>query len=83
MSSVQLKNTSHPNGVFIEKLLSITGIKNDRRLAAAIGIGHPALCNMRAGRLRIGYSHIVRFHDLTGMRTKEIKEIMASSGVVL
>ncbi len=51
-------------------------LKTDAALCAAIGITPPIISKVRAGTLKVGAALLLRLHELTGMRTREIRAMI-------
>jgi hypothetical protein len=58
---------------FIDYLLQVTGVKNDRALAEHLEMAPPQISKIRAAITPVGTILIVRIHEITGIEIKEIK----------
>ena len=58
-------------------------LKNDRRLALALGVLTPNICKLRNGTIAFGPEWILRVHDATGLPIHEIKRMLAEPDPLL
>jgi hypothetical protein len=58
-------------------------LKNDRRLALALGVKPPNICKLRNGTTTFGPEWILRVHDATGLPIGEIKRMLAEPDPLL
>lgn len=61
----------------LEHIKETQGIKNDRQLAIAIGVGHPAISRIATGKQKVSAEIILRIHETFGIPVKEIREMVS------
>lgn len=64
----------NPQSNFMDLVIERLRLKNDAALSRALNVQSPVVSKMRANTLGIGPTHIIRFHELTDMPIREIKE---------
>lgn len=67
-----------PHKLF-DYLIKTYGLKNDRNLAAALELRHPAISRIRNGHLALGATVILAVHDAFGLEIREIKALAQES----
>lgn len=58
----------------IDHLLAELGLKNDAALARRLEVAPPVISKLRAGRLPLGASMLLRMHEESGIAFKELRE---------
>lgn len=76
---VALLNDEREYMNIVEKMLVITGAKNDAELARILGDTPPVISKVRSGRLPFGAMMLLRLHELTGKSTKELRSTLGVS----
>lgn len=51
-------------------------LKNDAALARTLEVTPPMISKVRHQRLQIGASLLIRIHEVTGMRVRELQDLM-------
>ena len=59
----------------INKLLEVTGCKNDAALCAVLGIQAPTISKIRSQVLYPGSTLLLNMHEESGISIKELKEL--------
>ncbi len=57
----------------LDKVKEKLNLKNDAALSRAMGVAPPVVSKLRNGRLPIGDATWLRLHEITGMRTLDLK----------
>lgn len=70
---------SRPGAALLDSLLVRTRLKNDARLARALGVSPPVISKIRSGKLRVSDGFILRVHETFDLPVREIRAILASS----
>jgi len=60
----------------LNKTMEVLELKNDRHLAATVGVAPPVISKIRHGHLKVGAVLIIRIHELTEMSVKDIKAML-------
>ena len=61
---------------FIDHILTELRLKNDAALARLMEVAPPVVSKMRHGRIPVGCSYIIRWHEMTGWPISYIKECL-------
>lgn len=69
------KEVSDPNKLF-DTIIKEARLKNDAELARSIGTSPSNISNMRAKRLQIGASILVKIMDQYGLSLKRIRALL-------
>ncbi|WP_039788586.1 hypothetical protein [Herbaspirillum huttiense] len=56
------------------------GLKNDTALSRCLGIDPPAISKMRAGKIGVSATAMVRLSEATRWTTKHMKAVIAEGG---
>lgn len=70
-------SVSNPNGLF-DVLIREGDLKNDAALAKALGVHSPTISNMRALRLRIGATLIIKIMEEFDMPLARIRLLLST-----
>jgi len=63
-----------------DNAIAVMGLKNDSALSRALDIDPPAISKMRAGKIGVSASAMVRLSEATGWTTKHMKAVIAEGG---
>lgn len=63
----------------IDKMIEITGVKNDAALGKLLGTSPPVISKVRNGVLPFGAMMLLRLHEETGHPTKVLREALGVS----
>jgi len=66
---------------FLDWMREALHLENDAGLCKVVHVGAPVVSRWRAGYLAIGATHIIRFHELTEIPVRTIKERLNQSSL--
>jgi len=72
----KIEKNADCNNDLLDKLLQVTGLKNDAALSKALDVAPPVISKLRHGRLAMGATIVIRAHEVSGLSIKEIKQIL-------
>lgn len=67
--------TYDPNRL-LDSLIERMNLPSDAALARALDVTPPVISKMRHGRIPIGASMLIRMHEETGLKVRELRELM-------
>ncbi len=70
-------SAARPGAMLLDSLLRRTGLKNDARLAKALGVSPPVISKIRSGKLGVSDGFILRVHETFDVPVREIRAILA------
>jgi plasmid maintenance system antidote protein VapI len=60
----------------LNKTMEVLDLKNDRHLAATVGVAPPVISKIRHGHLKVGAVLILRIHKLTRISVEDIEAMI-------
>lgn len=62
-------------GVLFDELIDHLKVRNDARLAKALGVGAPVICKIRSKESALSGDLLLRIHDLTGIHVDRLRDL--------
>lgn len=75
------KQTTNHHPLF-DAIMREAGFRSDAEMARALDVSAPNLCRMRAKRLDVGPTVILRIMDTQGMTLQRIRSLLKEAGPV-
>lgn len=70
---VNLEN--YTPGVLFDELIDHLKVRNDARLAKALGVGAPVICKIRQKQSALSGDLLLHIHDLTGIHVDRLRDL--------
>lgn len=70
-----VETESYTPGLLFDELIDYLKVRNDARLAKALGVGAPVICKIRKKTSALSGDLILRIYDLTGINVDRLREM--------
>jgi hypothetical protein len=72
----ELMHPEYDPDFFLDTIMQKAGVSSDRALARELDVAPPVISKIRSRALGIGPTFLVRIHELTNLKIKELRELM-------
>ena len=71
-----LKQPDYDPNRLLDTLIKKLNLKNDAALSRALEVAPPVISKIRHRRLAVGASILIRMHEVSGLKIRDLKELM-------
>lgn len=74
-----MQNGNHNPNQLIDALVNQLRLKNDAALSRALEVAPPVISKIRAHRLPVGATILLRMHEISGLEIKDLRALMGDT----